>query len=396
MKKPISIKVAKNDNSPKAKRQKQFNTLVNKINKLKQQLEDLKDQMSTGMVFYRQEIKPLHEKQQDLMAEEVRALHRAYPHKIFGKKDREKIADLILSRCQNLFQIPDRDFVDLTEIYNHYADHTRDELEVEMRQENTAMAEDVFRSFGLDVELDEEDDLEQMMEKAQAAAERKRLEEEQRAEFDANRPKTEKQKLKEERERQREKDVQKVSKNIYNDLVRLLHPDLENDEDKKVAKTEIIQKVNEAYERNDLFELLILQAEYLKKEGDALAMMPEKEFKYYIQVLKEQEQELLFALDSAGMMPGFEGYVAQHLCHPDSSVMQMLRVRAVREEKESIKSCQHNFKLAKDVQVLKEALRHYEIEDDDTFDGEDFGAMLGELGKFFEEMEKKGTKNKRR
>lgn len=394
MKKPISIKVVPKDNSPQAKRYKQFNTLLNKINKLKAHLESLQNQMSSGLAFYHQEIRPLHLKQQDMMAEEVQALHRAYPHKVFGKKDREKIVDLILTRCQELFQVPDRDFSALTEIYNHYADHTREEFEAEQKQYTQELTEEMLRSFGLDVELDEEDDFEQVMQKAQEAAERMEKEAQERAEAEANRPKTEKQRLKEERERQKEKDVQKVSKNIYNDLVRLLHPDREIDESKKAAKTEAIQRVNEAYEKNDLFELLRLQAEYLQKEGDSLTLLPEKEFKYYLQVLKTQEQELQFELDSVSMMPGLEGFVSKHLCHPNPTTMQMLRQKAIREEKEALKSYQHNLKLAKDTKALKEALRYYELEEEE--DGFDFGAFLDTIGRAVEDAEKgKGKKKKR-
>lgn len=392
MKKPISIKVAQSDKSPRAKRFKQFNTLLNKINKLKQELETLKEQMSSGLAFFHQEIKPLHQRQQDLMVKEVEALHRAYPQKTFGKKDREKIAHFIVSRCENLFQVQDRDFPELTEIFNFYSDQTREELAAEAKQLEREMAEDMLHSFGLDIELDDEDDLEEILAKAEAASERK---EQEKAEKSAKRPKTERQQLKEEQERQKEKDIQKVSKNIYSELVRLLHPDREQDETQRAAKTAAIQRVNEAYERNDLFELLSLQAEYLQKEGDQLSLLPEKEFKYYLDVLRSQEQELQQTLNMSKFMPGIEGYVAQFFCHPNSNTMQIMRQRAVREEKEAIKSYQHNLNLAKDLKALKDALRYYEIEEDDEFMS--FEDFFGEIDAYTEEMEKgkKGGKKKK-
>lgn len=392
MKKPISIKVAQSDKSPRAKRFKQFNTLLNKINKLKQELETLKEQMSSGLAFFHQEVKPLHQRQQDLMVKEVEALHRAYPQKTFGKKDREKIAHLIVSRCENLFQVQDRDFPELTEIFNFYADQTREELAAEAKQLEREMAEDMLHSFGLDIELDDEDDLEEILAKAEAASERQ---EQEKAEKSAKRPKTERQQLKEEQERQKEKDIQKVSKNIYAELVRLLHPDREQDEAQRAVKTTAIQRVNEAYERNDLFELLSLQAEYLQKEGDQLSLLPEKEFKYYLDVLRSQEQELQQTLNMSKFMPGIEGYVAQFFCHPNPNTMQIMRQRAVREEKEAIKSYQHNLNLAKDLKALKDALRYYEIEEDDEFMS--FEDFFGEIDAYTEEMEKgkKGGKKKK-
>lgn len=376
MKEPIRIQVDKKDNSPRAKRYKQFNTLLNKINQLKQELETLQEQVSSGLAFYQQEIKPLFVKQQDLMAEEVQALHRAYTHKIFGRKDREKIAGLILSKCENLFDAPDRDFAHLTTIYNHYASQTRAEREAEKKQKEQEMAEEILDAFDLAIDIDEEDDLEQILKKAQAAAAQKQQQEGDQATQDA---KTEKQQLKEDRERQKKKDIQKVSKNIYSSLVRLLHPDRESDESKKAVKTAAIQRVNEAYERNDLFELLNLQAEYLQKEGSELTMLPEKEFKYYLQVLQVQQQELQLELNLARGKPGLEGYVFQNLCHPNPTTMQVLRQKAVRQEKEAIKSHQHNLKLAKDVEVLKEALRYFDLEEEAMED--DFGEIEQHRGK---------------
>ena len=359
MKKPISIQVTKNDKSPQAKRYKQFNALVDHINALKEQLETLQGQMNSGSVFYHAEIKPLHKKQQKLIAEEIRALHQAYPNVIFGRKDREKIAQLIVSRCRYLFHMEAHDFEALIEIFNHYADRTWEELESEKRQLKAERTEELLRSFGLDIELDEEDDFEQILEKAQAAAQHKEQENAEQESTNAHQSKTEKQKLKDARERQKEKDVQKVSKNIYNELVKLLHPDLESDEEKKVTKTEIIQRVNEAYARNDFFALLNLQAEYLNRQSGDLALMPDKEFKYYLQVLKTQEEALLAQLDSMGMDGGFETYIRQHLCHPNPITMKMFRQKAVREEKEALKAYQHNLALSKNAKSLKEALQFF-------------------------------------
>jgi hypothetical protein len=394
MKKPISIEVAQNDNSSRAKRYKEFNTLLNKINQLKLQLEALQAQVSSGLAFYHQEILPLYLKQQNLLVEEVQALHRAYSHPVFGRNDRKKIAALILSHCHSLFQDTDRDFSTLTDIYNFYADQTREELEAEKKLLDQERAEAMLRSFGLDVELDDEDDLETILSKAREAAERKQDEAHEHAENEARNARSEKQKLKAERERQKEKDIQKVCKNIYGDLVRLLHPDREIDESKKAAKTEAIQRVNEAYERNDLFELLRLQAEYLQKEGDALTLLPEKEFKYYLQVLKAQEQDLQYELDASAKAPGLEGYVSKNLCHPNPITTQILRQRAVKEGKEALKSHQHNLKLAKDPIVLKEALRYYEVEADEAAD-HDFDQLSEEMGDFFEKKGK-GKKKKKR
>ncbi|MBK9491037.1 MAG: hypothetical protein IPO07_21265 [Haliscomenobacter sp.] len=50
----------------------------------------MQEQMSSGSVFYHAEIKPLHKKQHHLIAEEVRALHQAYPNAILDEKTVKK------------------------------------------------------------------------------------------------------------------------------------------------------------------------------------------------------------------------------------------------------------------------------------------------------------------
>jgi hypothetical protein len=358
MEKPISINVTKSDKSSQAKRYKQFNALLDEINKLKLELAVLQEQMSSGQVFFNAKIKPLQDKRLALLAEDVRALHSLYPHKVFNNRDREKIAFLIVSHCENLFRAQ-YDFEGLTQIYNQYAEYTLEEQEAQRRQAKADLAEELNEDFGLDLEFDEDDDFEQIIEKAQADAERKR-----QAERETKGPKTEKQQVKEERERRRQRDIHKVRKNIYNELVKLLHPDLEMDEAKKVEKTERIKSVNEAYERKDLFALLNLQAEYLNKQGDDLTLMPDKEFKNYLQVLKTQEQELLHQLNSVGIHQGFDAYIRQHLCHPNPITLKMLRKKAVLEEKEALKAYQHNLNLSKSATTLKEALQYFEVEED--------------------------------
>jgi hypothetical protein len=396
MKKPISIKVNTNDKSPQAKRHKQFNNLLNKINKLKDEQELLKAQVQSGVAFFYEQIKPLHIKQQDLKVEQILALDRAYGEKIFKKKDKEKIAHLIETAAIELFEVDDREFEEIIPIFEKYSEYTHEEVKQGQKQETIDMTEEMLRQMGVDINIDEEDELGDIMEKLKEAAQKKMQEETEKAEAKNKRPKTEKQQQKEDLERQKEKDIQKVSKNIYNELVRLLHPDRESDEAKRAEKTEAIQRVNEAYERNDLYQLLTLQAEFLNKDGRELALMPEKEFKYYLQVLKKQQADLEEQIMFMGMVPGIEGFVIQNLCNPNTYLMELSRKQFLQQEKKVIKGIQNNLDLAKDPKSLKIALQDFEIDDDDDDDDLDFDSFLEMLGNMMEGMPKGGGKKKKR
>lgn len=366
MEKSIRIRVASSDKSTRGKRYKQFNNLLNNIDKLKQQLESLQEQMVSGITFFYQEIKPRHLEQQEVMVQLVKALHHAHSDELFGKKDREKISYLIKHYCRDLFEVEDQDFPELIEIFNFHSTQTHEEMVAEVKERERRQAEELIHSFGLTVDLDDEDDMDSIMAKAMAAAEQAKQE---AAERSANRPQTERQKLKAEQERQKEKDIQKVSKNIYSELVRLLHPDQEQDETQRFIKTEAIQRVNDAYERNDLFELLSLQAEYVQKEGDHLTLLPDQEFKYYLKVLRNQQQELQEALFMMGHIPGVEGYVVRFLCHGNPSLVAKIRQDALAAEKKNLGALKENLKKAGSPQTIKKSLRYLNLEEEsDYFD----------------------------
>lgn len=386
--KALQLTIDPNDKSPLGKKRKQFNNLLQKIDELKDTIRQLEDQMQSGMVFFHAEILPLQLKQQQVQADYVRKLHQLYPHKTFTKKEREKIVDLILSAAAEILGTVDTDekteFADIQEIFDLYNEDSWEEIQAEERQQVNETANAFFASMGVDLNLDPDDDLETVQEKTMAAAERFKQEAVEREEAAAKAPKNKKQAAQE----AQALNVQKVSKTIYNDLVKLLHPDLEQDEALKMEKTEAMKKVNLAWQNNDFFGLLGLQSEYLSKHGDDIARLPDQQFKYYITVLKTQKAELEAQLGTYEMIPGMAGYVYRHLTSPNAYTMRALRAQAIREEKETLKDQQHNLKLTQSPETLKSALKGYRI----TASEEAFDPI--ELLYMMESMAKKGKKRR--
>jgi hypothetical protein len=79
---------------------------------------------------------------------------------------------------------------------------------------------------------------------------------------------------------------------VYRKLVSALHPDRETDAVEHKRKTALMQRANQAYERNDLLELLALQIEIEQIDAAALAQLPEARLGHYNEVLQEQVQVL--------------------------------------------------------------------------------------------------------
>ena len=67
-----------------------------------------------------------------------------------------------------------------------------------------------------------------------------------------------------------EKMLKSLRRCFYLDLVKTFHPDRELDEAEKIRKTAIMQRVTDAYEKNDLLVLLELQLEFERIDAQSL------------------------------------------------------------------------------------------------------------------------------
>lgn len=79
---------------------------------------------------------------------------------------------------------------------------------------------------------------------------------------------------------------------VYRKLVSVLHPDRAASPDEARHKTALMQQANEAYEKNDLLQLLALQLAVEQIDQAALLNIGESRLEHYNRVLAEQLAEL--------------------------------------------------------------------------------------------------------
>jgi hypothetical protein len=89
-----------------------------------------------------------------------------------------------------------------------------------------------------------------------------------------------------------EKLVNQSLKTVYLKIAAMIHPDREQDESKKIEKTELLQRANEAYEQEDLFFLLKLQLEIEQTKLTSNKGLGAEQIKFYQQALEAQSQDL--------------------------------------------------------------------------------------------------------
>lgn len=101
---------------------------------------------------------------------------------------------------------------------------------------------------------------------------------------------------------------------IYKQLARALHPDLEQDPERRALKEELMKKLTVAYDKEDLFSLLKIEMEWMNHAVDKMQFHNDDEIKIYNAILKEQVAELEMASEAIFMNPR---YLALHRFYPN-------------------------------------------------------------------------------
>ena len=345
-----------------SKLQKQFNANVKKINELKQRLKDDDEQLRKILTRIQSDIFPVEKKHLEKITELVYVFDKHHDDPFFKKKEKAKIADFIINKSHELIEGTGNE--ELKTLYDKYADEPFDEMDAEAENATAEMMKNMMSSmFGVDFEDDADvSDPQKMQEYMQQKMEEKQAEAQAKK---ANKKKTEKQIEREEKIKEEAKNVSKAARSIYTDLVKAFHPDRERDETERDRKTEIMKKVTQAYEKDDLFELLRLKIELQGSDIESLTMADEQ-LKYYNKILKEQVRELeesLWQLRMQGAGPmGGEDLLSRF--GGDEKSMKAKITRQVNKLKNNIKMVEQDIIALGVKENMRRFLKDYQIQED--------------------------------
>ena len=290
------------------KSQLRFNSLVNDIRKLSEELEILKVELPKAFGEFLEMVKPLEEKLLETYSQLIKEVDEYFREMKLTKKQKEVVQEYILFRIRELPQEPN---TEMKAIYNRYSDMPFDEeVETARQMVNERMTVVMEEIYGVKIDFDFDPNL---SEAENAARLRQQMQEKYGENFEetvfadnsdgakAARPKSKKQLQKEKAEaarQQTEDSLRKKSfKAIYMDLMKAFHPDTETDPEQKAEKEEISKKITAAYGNQDFFTLLKLEAEFLMQHEDRIQSLPEDQLSYYLKMLTNQKGELKEQLD---------------------------------------------------------------------------------------------------
>lgn len=275
-----------------SKAQKAFNTLIKQIENERAKLLAWEAAIPVFQQKYTTEMLPLVAVSEDLRVEMVHRLDQAHDHKGLTKAERRKLARLIADLVGPL--VAARNDVELKAIYNK---HSRSDYDKDVAAE----IEEMKFMFGDDVDFgpDDYDDIgamEETLRRAAAKMQEKQARDEAaqdaQEEHRAQRKKSAKQLAREAKQQAEAQQVSQSIREVYRKLASALHPDREPDPQERERKTALMQRANQAYQKNNLLQLLELQLELEHIDQAALDNIGEDRLRHYNKVLKEQLAEL--------------------------------------------------------------------------------------------------------
>ena len=289
-----AISIAPNphaDDSPTlSKGQRAFNALIKQIENRRKRLADWETATVQFQGRYAGEFLPLERSRIALQVRLVRSLDQVYEHDAFTKAERRKISALIIDLARDLI---DED-ASLKALYNKYSGTDFDREAAMQAAEMKARLEAAL-GVGLGDDADvhsEEALLQRAREHLAQRAEKKAAAATKRKARRAARKKSPKQLAAEAREEDEQAQVTLSIREVYRKLASALHPDRETDPQERERKTRLMQRVNEAYDKNNLLQLLELQLELEHIDQHSINRISEARLTHYNQILKDQVREL--------------------------------------------------------------------------------------------------------
>jgi hypothetical protein len=341
-----------------SKGQKLFNTLVKDVEKSRATLVEWQAFMLTHDQKLASDYMPLLDTFRARQAEMVRVLDEALARKGLTKSEQGVVQKIICSVAEQL--IIETDDEAIKEIYNRYSDTDFDAEEAAAVE---SMKEAVEAMFNVD--LGDANDLnspEDIIEKLHAQMEKEHeqrlYEQEQHGARRKASRQTAKQRAQAEKLKAEANETRLSLREVYKKLVSALHPDREPDAIERKRKTDLMQRVNQAYEKNDLLKLLELQLAIEQIDAQAIANLSEERLKHFNKILREQLSELAEEIFAVQMPLREQLNIPPHQPIAMKTIMPRL-MQDIAHLKSQIRRIENEIQMPKNPVAFKQWIKGY-------------------------------------
>ncbi|TDA44713.1 J domain-containing protein [Burkholderia pyrrocinia] len=275
-----------------SKAQKAFNTLVEQIEKRREHLGAWDAFMPVFQKKFVDGLLPLEQASTALRISLLNLLDDAFLQKGLSKAEQRTLSALIADMARNLLDVSDD--VQLKVIYNRHSASDNEgnaaaDLE-RMKPEPEPMPR-IEPADDLDT-LSPDELIERMQAEQDEQFKRDMAAHEAREAQRAKRKKAPRQSAAAAKREAEQAESSKSIREVYRKLASALHPDRETDPREQQRKTVLMQRVNHAYAKGNLLQLLELQLEIEQIDRRAIAGLGEDRLARYNGILEEQIREL--------------------------------------------------------------------------------------------------------
>lgn len=305
------IKQKKSKTPPLSNAQKTFNRLKKKIGVLQEEIEKIQKRFDEALVFYYEKMEPELKVMRTTSIEFIKVLHGHYEKKSksLNKKERKMLKELILDKAKDVLESATFSEGDpeLRAIFKELGGVDYEEIALDQFKSFQQQMEETLRDEGIDIDLSQlnfADDKEEIKQKIWEAM-REAAENFKEKEEPAAKPKSKKE-IEKEKKAQELEDLQKKGlSSIYKQLAKAFHPDLEPDPKQKIEKEQLMKKLTNAYENDDLHTLLSLEMEWMSRSNQTGKVQGEDKLKIYNSILKDQVDALQYNLQDVISHPKY-------------------------------------------------------------------------------------------
>lgn len=274
------IKMSQLPKVERSPQQKKLNRLIERIEQQKQELAAWQNAQADIQNYTRSKLLPVYSELHTVLFVQLDTLWSHLASDAFSKTDLAQIDTKIaaLAKMLKKSQMLNSEQKELVEkvdtFYMQHAEHMRSKKAKANSIQSHDLAETVEQNVDVDWENYEYDS----------------------AQYEAERERAKLLKQQQKRE-QAAKMAEQSLKTVYLKITAMIHPDREPNEAKKLDKTELLQKVNEAHAEQDLFYLLKLQLQLETNKGLSSKPLSSEQVKFYQLSLEAQSQNLQSQLE---------------------------------------------------------------------------------------------------
>lgn len=260
--------------------QKRFNNLTKGLQRDKALLKKWIETHSQLKIEFAQKIIPLSQEIETLRLNLLILLDKNYANNALTTKQKEKLHAFIQHLADTCLSCDETGIAE--EIHDRYNDVSAAEIS---QANDTALKDELERLFGVDLGNDFDfhsegafaDFVGKINERQESVASKKKRE----------------QKAPKAKKKSDNQIIESQSiKEVFRQLTKVLHPDREMDEVQKVKKSELMQRANLAYKKNDLLSLLELQFETEQFDQKNLNNLATDKLLAYNRMLQSQRKQI--------------------------------------------------------------------------------------------------------